>query len=120
MTTVLRMTFGQDDVDRFGRFSGGDGRIHTDPGYARSTPFGRTLVQGMLLVALVERAVELVESPARADSRLDVTFVAPVGVGDEVAITHTRKGTSARFEATTSAGTVLVAVLHPTEETQWP
>ncbi|GAA4936772.1 MaoC dehydratase-like protein [Actinomycetospora succinea] len=77
---VVRRTFTQDDIDAFGHVSGGTGHIHTDPEFAAATPFGRTLVQGLYLLALVERAVAEA-APGRHE--VSVRFVAPVGVGDE-------------------------------------
>lgn len=111
MTEVLRRTFSQDDLDQFGRISGGDGRIHTDPEYASATRFGHTLTQGMLLVALMERAIAIAVPGRRAGGRLDVTFVAPVGVGQEIRIIHLDDPSGGRFEASTDLGTVLTAAL---------
>lgn len=113
MTVILRHRFTQHDLDHFGYISGGDGRIHTDAEYAADTSFGHTVVQGMLLVALVERAVSVALPDGRANARLDVTFVGPVGVEQEVAVSQIRRPPTLdpRFEATTSAGVVLVATL---------
>ncbi len=83
MTTV-RVRFTQDDVDAFGQLSGGTGHIHTDPEFAAGTRFGRPLVQGLYLLAVVERALDDV-TPDWTD--LQVRFVAPVRVGDEFLIT---------------------------------
>lgn len=78
--TTVRRTFTQADMDAFGQASGGTGHIHTDPDYAAGTPFGRTLVQGLFLLAVVERAL----SEAVAGwSDLEVKFVAPVRAGDD-------------------------------------
>lgn len=79
LATVTR-TFTQDDIDAFGQVSGGTGHIHTDPDYAAATPFGRTLVQGLYLLAVVMRAVDEAAPGAR---EVSCRFVAPVGVGDE-------------------------------------
>jgi acyl dehydratase len=113
MTVILRHSFTQHNLDDFGRLSGGDGRIHTDPDYAAGTLFGHTVVQGMLLVALVEQAVSTVLPDGRTGAHLDVTFVAPVGVGQEIAIHQIHHTTTPdpQFEATTDAGVVLVATL---------
>ncbi|WP_172650804.1 MaoC family dehydratase [Rhodococcus opacus] len=115
MTEILRRTFVQADLDRFGRISGGDGLIHTDPDYAAATPFGHTLVQGMLLVGLMERAVGTV-APTRRDTRLDVTFVAPVGPGMVVVIRQVDDADPPRFEAAADGKVVLVATLEPIDQ----
>ncbi|MGE0215618.1 MaoC family dehydratase [Mycolicibacterium sp.] len=114
MTEVLRRTFDQSDLDAFGAVSGGDGRIHTDPDYAAGTRYGRTLVQGMLLVALMERAVGIALPGRRLDARLDITFVAPVHTGVEIRINVAEKGDRPRFDAVTDTGVVMTATLDPT------
>jgi NAD(P)-dependent dehydrogenase (short-subunit alcohol dehydrogenase family) len=49
--------FRNDDVDAFVRASGDANPLHTDPGYARLTPFGRCLVHGIAgVLALVREA----------------------------------------------------------------
>jgi acyl dehydratase len=80
----MRRVFTQDDVDAFGWLSGGTGHIHTDPEFAAATRFGRPLVQGLYLLAVVERALDEI-TPDWADLR--VRFVAPVRVGDEFEVT---------------------------------
>lgn len=80
----MKRVFTQDDVDAFGRASGGTGHIHTDPGFAAATRFGRPLVQGLYLLALVERALDEVTTDW---TDLQVRFVAPVRVGDEFEVT---------------------------------
>lgn len=78
--TTLRRVFTQDDVDAFGWVSGGTGHIHTDPEFAAATRFGRPLVQGLYLLAVVERALDEITTEW---TDLQVRFVAPVLVGDE-------------------------------------
>jgi acyl dehydratase len=78
--TIVSRSFSQDDLDAFGLVSGGTGHIHTDPDFAAGTPFGRTLVQGLFLLAVVEKAL-CEAAPTWFD--LSVKFVGPVGVGDE-------------------------------------
>ncbi|MQA06535.1 MAG: hypothetical protein GEV07_28780 [Streptosporangiales bacterium] len=75
--------FSQDDLDAFGIVSGGTGLIHTEPEYARTTSFGATLVQGIYLLAVVERQLcELVPNWADGGT-ISVKFVSPVKTGDE-------------------------------------
>jgi acyl dehydratase len=115
MTDVLHRTFHQSDLDAFGELSGGDGRIHTDPEYAAGTSYGHTLVQGMLIAALMGRAVATA-LPDRHNTRMDLTFVAPVHPGTEIRIRQTDHGERLRFEAITDAGVVLAAILTPSEQ----
>jgi acyl dehydratase len=101
--------FTQDEIDEFGRISGGNGRIHTDPAYAAASPFGRTLVQGVLLLAVVERAVcSAVPSWARA-GEIEAVFLGPVGAGEtfHVEVFEDHAPGVLRIEGTTEHGTVL-------------
>lgn len=84
--TTLRFRFTQADLDAFGQVSGGTGHIHTDPEFAAATRFGRPLVQGLYLLAVVERTLDEV---AADWADLQVRFVAPVRVGDEFLVTVT-------------------------------
>ncbi|MDQ4116610.1 MAG: hypothetical protein M3235_06555 [Actinomycetota bacterium] len=82
----MKVRFTQADVDAFGQVSGGTGHIHTDPAFAAATRFGRPLVQGLYLLAIVERALD---EHATEWTDLQVRFVAPVRVGDEFEVTVT-------------------------------
>jgi acyl dehydratase len=76
----------QRDIDAFGRASAGSGRIHTDPVYARATRFGGPLVQGLYLVALIEKALHDATAAWGEASVLDVRFVSPVKAGQTITI----------------------------------
>lgn len=107
--------FGQDDIDAFGVASGGTGLIHTEPEYARTTPFGATLVQGIYLLAVVEkRLCEVVPQWADRGS-ISVKFVSPVKTGDEfrVAITPASdQPTAYRVEAYVGDRVALTGTAH--------
>lgn len=47
--------FSQARMTAYGRQMGTYGAIHTDPEYAKSTPTGTTIVQGMLVLAPLDR-----------------------------------------------------------------
>jgi acyl dehydratase len=114
--TIVSRSFSQDDLDAFGVVSGGTGHIHTDPDFAAGTPFGRTLVQGLFLLAVVEKALcEAV--PTWSD--LSVKFVGPVGVGDEFRVeVRDQSGTpdGVSIEAYVGDRTVLVGNATGTRE----
>lgn len=102
--------FQQRDIDEFGRVSGGDGLIHTDPSYAATTTFGQPVVQGLLLLALVEDVLwQALPSWAEA-ADLDVRFVAPVGVGDAFRVGVIASELRGRFRVvgSTDSGDVLI------------
>ena len=74
-------------VREFAELSGDTQPLHLDDGYAAGTRFGQRIAHGALLVGMVS-AVLGVEM-AGADSTiiflgLEVNFVAPVHIGDEV------------------------------------
>lgn len=87
-------TFSQQDMDDFGVASGSTGLIHTEPEFAATTPFGATLVQGIYLLAVIEK--ELCDRVPEWAGRgsLDVRFVSPViaGAPFHVEITDDRSG----------------------------
>lgn len=88
-------TFSQLDMDRFGIASGSTGLIHTEPEFAATTPFGATLVQGIYLLAMVERELCL-RAPRWAEcGTLDVRFMSPVTAGTpfQVELTYNENDT---------------------------
>jgi acyl dehydratase len=74
-------TFSQQDMDDFGVASGGTGLIHTEPEFAATTPFGATLVQGVYLLAVIEKELCDRVSEWAGRGSLDVKFVSPVIAG---------------------------------------
>ena len=77
----------QDLVSRYARVSGDHNPLHTDPDFAATTHFGRTIAHGMMTLAFVSAAMESWAGPAwAAGGALDVTFLAPVFPGDEVVV----------------------------------
>ncbi|MBB4930902.1 acyl dehydratase [Lipingzhangella halophila] len=76
----------QPTIDAFAEVSGGIAPIHTDPEYARSTPFGGTLVHGMYLVGLIERELCARAPGWDASGTVDVTFRRPVRAGEPFTI----------------------------------
>ncbi|MFC4003866.1 MaoC family dehydratase [Prauserella oleivorans] len=75
--------FRQRDMDEFGIASGGTGLIHTEPEYARNTVFGSTVVQGIYLLAVIEKQLCSLAPEWADNGDISVKFVAPVKSGDE-------------------------------------
>lgn len=116
MPHISTRTFSQQDILDFGFASGGTGLIHTDPEYAGRTRFGRTLVQGLFLLAVVEEAVCRSRPDWDGGTDVDVSFVAPVGVGDTLTVRITpdpARADLADIEATTENGVVLRGSARP-------
>ncbi|GAA4690897.1 hypothetical protein GCM10023215_29610 [Pseudonocardia yuanmonensis] len=109
--TVVTRTFAQQDLDDFGFVSGGTGLIHTDPGFAARTEFGRPLVQGLLLLAVVEEAVCRARPEWAGAGDVEVRYRAPVTVGDAFRVEILPTGADElTIEATTADGVVLTGV----------
>lgn len=87
----LRHKIDQALVDRYARVSGDFNPLHTDPEFAATTHFGRTIAHGMMALAFVSHAMEswVGERWVRSGT-IDVTFLAPVFPGDEITIVGER------------------------------
>lgn len=83
---ISTRSISQAQIDKFGEASGGNGLIHTDPEYARTTPFGATLVQGIYLFALIEGRLAELHPDWPEWGVLDVTFIGPVKTGRDFRI----------------------------------
>lgn len=100
-------TITQDDIDAFGTASGGTGLIHTEPGYAATTRFGATLVQGIFLAALVGQ-----ELPP-GWTVLDLRFVAPVRIGTPIEIVLDPERDGIAVEVRTPDGPAVLGTATP-------
>ncbi len=77
----------QDLISRYAIVSGDHNPLHTDPGFATTTLFGRTIAHGMMTLAFVSGAMRIWAGPAWDSSgTMDVTFLAPVFPDDIVSI----------------------------------
>jgi acyl dehydratase len=109
VTISQARTFSQQDMDDFGVASGCTGLIHTEPEFAAATPFGATLVQGVYLLAVIEK--ELCDQvPAWAGrGSIEVRFVSPVTAGAPFRVEITDDGTGGwSLLANTPAGPAVV------------
>jgi acyl dehydratase len=77
-----------DDVARWARVAADDNPLHLDAEFAARTRFGRPIVHGSLLFALVSDAVQEADGrlTAAGGGELRVRFRAPVPVGSEVTL----------------------------------
>jgi acyl dehydratase len=97
----------QEAFNDFGELLGTDAPIHVDPAYARQTPFGNTIAQGMLLLAPLESWLcELFgESAWFEGGHLHVRLLKPAVAGERVTM-HLRA-----IEPTAANTTALAFVL---------
>ena len=75
-----------EDVLRWARVTEDDNPLHLDAEFAAGTRFGRPIVHGSLLFALVADAIQEAdeESTSAGGGELRIRFKAPVPVGSEV------------------------------------
>ncbi len=83
----FRRALTAEDVKAFAEVSGDYNPLHVDEEYAAATPFGRSIVHGMLVGALVSRLIGM-HLPGRRCLLLSVSldFGEPVFPGEEVEI----------------------------------
>lgn len=98
----------QEEVNRFAEASEGRGRIHTDPEYAESTPFGGTLVHGHFLFAMMEKELGEHIPGWNERGRLKATFVKPLKVGQAFQLVWERSEDNKLNLAIKSEGETLV------------
>jgi len=92
-------TIVQDDINAYAEVSGDFNRIHVDPEFARTTPFGGTIAHGCIAGAIVTRyLVQDLGLGARL-RRLSLKFVNPVRSGDSLHCeARTREGGAGTLE----------------------
>jgi acyl dehydratase len=121
-------TIGEADLARFAEVSGDFDPIHVDEAYARTTPFGRRIAHGGLVLALVSTASALVSRRARERGSPGaavslgydrIRFLAPVFVGDTVTARYTvleldteTRRSRARIEVVKADGELALAGEH--------
>ncbi len=77
-------------IDLYAEVSGDRNPLHTDPEFAATTTFGRTIAHGMMTLAFVSEAIESWAGPGWAEGgAIEVTFLSPVYPGDDVVISGT-------------------------------
>ncbi|MCX5908713.1 MAG: MaoC family dehydratase [Deltaproteobacteria bacterium] len=73
----------QEKINRFASISGGTGRIHVDPEFAKKTRFQSTLAHGILLIAyLSEMMKNNFGKPWFNSGDMEIRFVGPAKPGD--------------------------------------
>lgn len=74
-------------IARYAEVSGDHNPLHTDPAFAATTPFGRTIAHGMMTLALLSDAMRVWAGPGWLNSgTLEVTFLSPVFPEDEIVV----------------------------------
>lgn len=83
-----KRTINEEDIMTFARLSGDDNRIHTDPEFSKTTPFGRQIAHGILGLAIASGLAwktGILDGTVLAFREInDWKFVTPVFIGDTV------------------------------------
>lgn len=81
-------TITENDIMTFAALSGDDNRIHTDPEFSKTTPFGRQIAHGILGLAIASGLAwqtGILDGTVLAFREIDEwKFVTPVLIGDRV------------------------------------
>lgn len=77
----------QSIVNRYAQVSGDHNPLHTDPEFAATTMFGRTIAHGMMTLCFLSDSMEVWAGDAWASTgALEVAFLAPVYPDDTVSV----------------------------------
>ena len=126
--TQYRRVVTEEDILRFADLSGDHSPNHVDAAFMRTTPYGRCIAHGALLVGFMSRCstdVVALCGPL-ADHHFPVSlgydkvrFLAAVGAGDEIALTYVITGfdgvkgrTLAQVEIRDVAGKLCAVATH--------
>ena len=83
----LERTISAADIEAFAALSGDHNPIHTDPDFARQTPFGRPIAHGILSASFVSAAIGmLLPGPGALWTGVSLRFVRPAFAGDTLHI----------------------------------
>ena len=74
-------------IDAYANVSGDHNPLHTDPAFAATTHFGRTIAHGMMTLAFVSESLELWCGEGWTNGgAIEATFLSPVYSGDDVEV----------------------------------
>jgi len=83
-----KRTIAEEDIMKFAALSGDDNRIHTDPEFSKTTPFGKQIAHGILGLAIASGLAwqtGILDGTVIAFREItDWKFVKPVFIGDVV------------------------------------
>ncbi|HLB30300.1 MAG TPA: MaoC/PaaZ C-terminal domain-containing protein [Gammaproteobacteria bacterium] len=83
-----KRTISENDIMTFAALSGDDNRIHTDPEFSKTTPFGRQVAHGILGLAIASGLAwqtGILDATVLAFREIkEWKFVTPVFIGDTV------------------------------------
>ncbi len=119
-TVTDKRTITEDDIMQFAALTGDDNRIHTDPEFSKTTPFGRQIAHGVLGLSY---ALGLAWKTGMLDGTViafrevnEWKFVKPVFIGDSIHVEMETKETKALPRIGGGSVTIAVEVKNQTDE----
>jgi acyl dehydratase len=87
-TATRSLTFTAEHVEQYAAITGDRNPLHFDPEFAAATKFGRLVVHGGLTSGILNALVaEDMPGPGTVFMQMDLSFSAPVYVGDTITAT---------------------------------
>src|SRR2546426_2527255 len=116
-------TVSESDVYLFSGITGDFDRIHLDAEYCKTTPFGRRIAQGILVLGYASTASTLIHQgagrPVVSVGFDRIRFIEPVFIGDTVTVTYEitdveieRSRTIAKIEVVNQHGKIVAIATH--------
>ena len=119
-TVTEKRTITEDDIMQFAALTGDDNRIHTDPEFSKTTPFGRQIAHGVLGMSY---ALGLAWKTGILDGTViafrevnEWKFVKPVFIGDSIYVEMETKETKALPRIGGGSVSIMVEVKNQNDE----
>jgi 3-hydroxybutyryl-CoA dehydratase len=107
-----RLTVDQGRIQKYAEITNDFNPLHIDPVFASTTTMKGVIAHGTMSLALLWQSIQRTFGPAAASCTLDVKFIRPVRIGDELTSGGARRsGSSESYDAwvMNQAGEVVTA-----------
>ena len=115
-----KRTVSEDDIMAFARLTGDDNRIHTDPEFSKTTPFGRQIAHGLLGLSIASGLAwqtGILDGTVLAFREVkEWKFVKPVFIGDTLYVEMVVQETKALPRIGGGAVTISLEVKNQSDE----
>lgn len=115
-----KRTVSEDDIMAFARLTGDDNRIHTDPEFSKTTPFGRQIAHGLLGLSIASGLAwqtGILDGTVLAFREVkEWKFVKPVFIGDSIYVEMQVQETKALPRIGGGAVTISLEVKNQSDE----
>ena len=115
-----KRTVSEDDIMAFARLTGDDNRIHTDPEFSKTTPFGRQIAHGLLGLSIASGLAwqtGILDGTVLAFREVkEWKFVKPVFIGDTLYVEMEVQETKALPRIGGGAVTISLEVKNQSDE----